>query len=129
MKNKIAFKLTMYFSAALLLFSIIIGSVFMTLFKNHTIELQKADLEKRAVTMANTLSEFMGGANSGMGTKGGYGAYLRFLDEIAMTDVWIVDENLELITSGHTVDQQYNYADLPQMRKLLSKKFSKENHL
>lgn len=41
MKNKIAFKLTMYFSAALLLFSIIIGSVFMTLFRNHTMELQK----------------------------------------------------------------------------------------
>ena len=114
MKNKMAFKLTLCFSAALLLFSIIIGSVFMALFKNHTMELQKADLEKRAITMANTLSGFMSGTSTGTGMMGGYGAYLRFLDEIAMTDVWIVNENLELITSGHMADQQYNYADLPQ---------------
>ncbi|WP_283608645.1 sensor histidine kinase [Faecalispora anaeroviscerum] len=119
MKNKIAFKLTMYFSAALLLFSIIIGSVFMTLFKNHTMELHKSDLQKRAVTMAGTLSEYISGTNnSGGGIMGsgqmGYGAYLRFLDKIAMTDVWIVDENLQLITAGHMANQQYNYADLPQ---------------
>jgi hypothetical protein len=30
-----------------------------------------------------------------------------------MADVWIVDENLELITSG-MAGRQYNYADLPQ---------------
>jgi len=117
MKNKIAFKLTLYFSAALLLFSIIIGSVFMTLFKSHTMNLHRTDLEKRAVTMAGTLSELMSGANSGMGMmggrQGGYGAYLRFLDDIAMTDIWIVDENLELITSGHMSNEKYNYADLP----------------
>lgn len=119
MKNKIAFKLTMYFSAALLLFSIIIGSVFMTLFKNQTMELHKSDLQKRAVTMASTLSQYMSGTNNtGGGMMGsgqmGYGAYLRFLDKIAMTDVWIVDENLQLITAGHMANQQYNYADLPQ---------------
>ncbi len=117
MKNKIAFKLTLYFSAALLLFSIIIGSVFISLFKNHTIQLYKADLEKRAVTIATTLSEYTsGGPGAGLtgGRQGGYGVYLRLLDEIAMTDVWIVDENLELITGGHMVDQKYIYADLPQ---------------
>ncbi len=119
MKNRIAFKLTMYFSAALLLFSIIIGSVFMTLFKSHTMELHKTDLQNRAVSMAGTLSEYMSGTNgSGGGMAGngqmGYGAYLRFLDKIAMTDVWIVDENLQLITTGHMQNQQYNYADLPQ---------------
>lgn len=126
MKNKIAFKLTMYFSAALLLFSIIIGSVFMTLFKSHTMELHKSDLQKRAVTMAGTLSEYMSGTNnSGGGMMGsgqmGYGAYLRFLDKIAMTDVWIVDENLQLITAGHMANQQYNYADLPQDAEMVVK--------
>lgn len=116
MKNKIAIKLTLYFSTILLLFSVIIGSVFMTLFKNHTLELHKTDLEKRAVTMAGTLSDFMSGSGSGTGMMGGrmgYGAYIRFLDDIAMTDVWIVDENLQLITSGQMANQQYNYADLP----------------
>lgn len=119
MKNKIAVKLTLYFSAVLLLFSVIIGSVFMMLFRSHTIELYKTDLEKRAVTIAATLSETFSETNSsgpgsgmGNGMHGGYGAYLRALDEIAMTDVWVVDENLQLITSGKM--ENYTYSDLPQ---------------
>jgi len=89
----------------------------MVYFRANTIELHKTDLEKRAVTMASTLSELMSGDNSGMGMmngkQGGYGAYLRFLDDIAMTDVWIVDENLDLITGGQMTNQLYEYTDLP----------------
>ncbi len=118
MKNKITWKLTLYFSAVLLLFSVLIGSVFMVLFKNHTMELQKAELQKRAETMAGTISGFMNGSGTGSGMMGsgrmGYGAYLRFLNDIAMTDVWIVDENLELITGGTMAGNQYQYSDLPQ---------------
>ncbi len=116
MKNKILFKLIMYFSASLLLFSIVIGSIFLTLFKNHTLNLHKTELEKRAVNISNTLSGMMSSNNSAkgngmMGRMSGYGAYIRFLDDIAMADVWIVDENLQLITSGHL--NQYNYSDMP----------------
>jgi signal transduction histidine kinase len=123
MKNKIAIKLTMYFSIVLLLFSVIIGSIFIMLFRSHTIEFYKADLEKRAVTIATTLSEFMGDNSMGMGggTHGGYGAYIRFLDDIAMTDVWIVDENLELLTSGQMGGQIYAYSDLPQDAEIVVK--------
>lgn len=126
MRNKIAFKLTMYFSAALVLFSLIIGSVFMTLFRNHTIELHKIDLEKRASAIAGTLSELIKGASSGPGMgmgmrQGHYGAYLRFLDDIAMTDVWIVDENLELAMVGKMTSFEYNYADLPKDAEVVVK--------
>ena len=132
MKNKIAFKLTLYFSAALLLFALIIGSVFMTLFKSHTMSLHKTDLAKRAITMADTLSEFMNNTNSRMGVPGagqgkGYGAYLRFLDQIAMTDVWIVDENLEVLTSRKTSNNQYSYTDLPPDAERVVKEVFKGN--
>lgn len=117
MKYRIANKLTVYFSITLLLFSILIGSVFMVLFRNHTIALQKSDLEKRSIAIAATLSEFMSSGSSnatmGNGKQGGYGAYLRFLGDIAMTDVWIVDENLNLLTEGMVSNVQYSYADLP----------------
>lgn len=121
MKNKIAFKLIMYFSFTLVLFSIIIGIIFMILFKNYTLNIHKSDLEKRAVTIASTLTDFMnvsegntmrGGMMGGM--QNGYGSYIRMLDTIAMADVWIVDENLQLITIGHMANQQYNYNDLPK---------------
>ncbi|SHN75596.1 HAMP domain-containing sensor histidine kinase [Desulfitobacterium chlororespirans] len=147
MKNKIALKLTLYFSLSLLLFSLIIGSVFMTLFKNQTVQLHKVDMEKRATSIAGTLSTLisnastatatqsseagtngmnsanrMGGMMHGMGMggmggmmqgMGGYSSYLQFLDEIAMADVWIVDETLQLMTIGHMTNRQINYADLP----------------
>ncbi len=125
MKSKMAFQLILYFSAALLLFSLIIGGVFFTLFKNHTMELEKTDMQGRAVAIAETLSVLIDESNTngdivmgrGMGMmnggQGGVMSYLRFLDDIAMADVWIVDENLDLMTIGHMGNQQYNYGDLP----------------
>lgn len=116
MKNKIFLKLTLYFSVALLVFSLIISAVFMVLFRNYTINLHKADIEKRATTIAKTLSSFTSNNNKGHGEMsgmGGYGAYLRFLKDIAMTDAWVVDNNLELITPGHGYST-YTYSDLPE---------------
>lgn len=46
----------------------------------------------------------------GQGT--GYGAYLRFLDDIAMTEIWVVDRNLEQIMRGHGKGS-LAYNDLP----------------
>lgn len=125
MKNKIFIKLTVYFSAALIVFSIIIGSIFMLLFKNNAIEIYKNDLEKRALTIADTISELMDdtklnfgpgmGMRGGMmGLQGGLGSYIRNLDDIAMADAWIVDEELNLLITGTMSHMQYNYADLPQ---------------
>jgi signal transduction histidine kinase len=116
MKNKIALRLALYFSAALISLAVIIGFVFVTLFRNTTMKEQKQELETRAAAIADTLSEYMGsnstGGGYGMmgGGRGGYGMYLRFIDDIAMTDVWIVDEHMNLITT-HMTD--YAYADLP----------------
>ncbi|MEL7655923.1 MAG: ATP-binding protein, partial [Bacillota bacterium] len=94
-------------------------------FKNQTMELEKASLEKRAVAISETLSILMDGSapkdtismGRGMGMMGtgqiGTMGYLRFLDDIAMADIWIVDEQLNLLTIGHMDNQQYNYGDLP----------------
>lgn len=123
MKNKIAFKLTMYFSTALVLFSVIIGILFTFLFTNYTMSLQKKALQERAVKMATTLSEFMTPSNRSMGMMGGrqgYGAYMRFLDDIAMTDVWIVDQELNIMTTaqmsqhGNNSNAVYSYNNLPE---------------
>lgn len=117
MKNKILTKLITYFSFTLILFSIIIGSIFMTLFKNHTLDMHKLDLEKRGSNIANTLSELMDNAQSNNAMHGsnkmGFGLYIKLLDDIAMTDVWIVDSNLQLLTSGHMGNRNYSYKDLP----------------
>ena len=119
MNNRIALKLTIYFSAALLLFALIIGAVFAALFRSQTIAAYKSELNIRAAAIADALSQYKQETDSG--TKGfmgngqsGYGAYLRFIDEIAMTDVWVVDEELNLITGGQPGGQEREYADLPE---------------
>ncbi len=125
MKNKITIKLIVYFSAALIVFSIIIGGIFMVLFKNNAVEIHKKDLESRALTIADTISELMDGTSlyfgqgmgrhgGMMGMQGGLGLYIRNLDDIAMADAWIVDEELNLLITGSMSHMQYNYADLPQ---------------
>ncbi|MHB1454007.1 MAG: HAMP domain-containing sensor histidine kinase [Saccharofermentanales bacterium] len=119
MKHRIAIKLSVYFTITLLLFAILIGGVFMMLFQSYTTKMHKSDLEARAVRMAATLSDYMsgtaasGGMGAGSGAMGGYGAYIRFLDDIAMADVWIVDENLELLVTSHAASLQVDYSDLP----------------
>jgi signal transduction histidine kinase len=127
MKNKIARKLIIYFSAALLIFAVVIGSIFMSLFKNNTIEIHKNDIERRALNIATTISEllessskFSGIQGGGMGMggmmnmQGSIGSYLRNVDDIAMADVWIVDENLNLLTIGPMAQMNYTYSDMPE---------------
>lgn len=115
MKNRIAWKLTIYFAVTLLLFAVVIGGVFSSLFKSHTIDLYQSDMEKRAVAIATSLSEYMSGTGFGpmMGRASGIGTYLQNLDDIALSDVWIVDKNRSLFMIGHMANQNVQYADLP----------------
>ncbi len=127
MKNKIAVKLTLYFSVILLTLSIIVGIVFTNLFKNNAVDIHKRNLENRALIIAETISEltestslnFSNIRNRGMGmgmgmAQGGLNVYLRNLDIIALADAWIVDENLNILTTGTMSHMQYIYTDLPE---------------
>ncbi|MDF2887720.1 MAG: putative two-component histidine kinase [Lacrimispora sp.] len=111
MNKKIVWKLVASFAAVLLLFTAILGAVFVSMFRQHTIAINRSSMEKRAVSIAETLALYEngeGGATQfgmgmGMGhhAMGGYGAYLRFLDQVAMATVWIVDNDRNLISAGH----------------------------
>lgn len=114
MKNKIVYKLVAYFTAALLIFAIAISGIFFSLFRSHTIELHKEELKQRAIKISETLSSLgNNGTGMGMGRGGGYGAYVRFLSDIAMSDVWIVDENLDILTGGMMHPNVNTTAQLP----------------
>jgi hypothetical protein len=115
-KNKMALKLFTYFAIALLAFSLLIGGIFTVLFRNYSVDLQRAEIEKRASQIALSLGELMPMGGQGR-AGGGYGAYLRFISDIAMSDVWIVDQNLNLITRGPgmgKMSRPLEYADLPE---------------
>ncbi|MBE5979921.1 MAG: HAMP domain-containing histidine kinase [Paenibacillaceae bacterium] len=111
MNKKIVWKLVAAFAAVLLLFTAILGTVFVSMFRKHTIAINRSSMEKRAVSIAETLALYENGEGTaqqfgmGMGMghhgMGGYGAYLRFLDQVAMATVWIVDNDRNLISASH----------------------------
>ncbi|HPD90468.1 MAG TPA: two-component sensor histidine kinase, partial [Bacillota bacterium] len=78
MKSKLAIRLAIYFSAVLLLFALVVGSIFTTLFQNQTLSIYKENMEKEAWAIADTVSSMSEQMTMGpMGRQGGYGAYLR----------------------------------------------------
>ena len=107
MKNKIRFRLLRYFSGSLLAFSLVISLLFVILFSRHNMTVYRGELQNRAEKIATSLAGFSAdntdqGQGRGMMSQGiGYGAYLRFLDDVALGDVWIVDRNLDQITRSH----------------------------
>ena len=118
MKNKIAFKLIKYFTICLLLFSIIIGGFFMLFFRAKTIGRFKDEREEKALTISNRLTNYLVNQNqnikgNGM-SKAGKGQYFQgFLSQMDLSDVWIVDENLNLIEMGLPEDAYRPYSELP----------------
>jgi signal transduction histidine kinase len=120
MKPKIAVKLSASFFAILLLFSLLVGFVFTTLFRNQVIELNKEELLSRAEAMAKVLTtntmNMPAGSGHGQSSSirtGMYGSYLKFFNELSRANVWVVDEDLQVITNLTAQDQRVIYADLP----------------
>lgn len=84
--NKITKKLFLYFAALLLFFAIIAFAGFSLTFSYYTYQSHEHELKERVQTIASRLEEFM----ETKGPKQGRGAYLRFLDDIAMADAYII---------------------------------------
>ena len=129
MKNKIRYRLFFYFAAAFVVFSILISIIFTVLFSKYNVDLHKSSLEDRAVKIADTFSTFFvkpqasgqgGAGQGGAGQGSGYGAYLRFLDDIAMADVWVIDPNLEQVVRGYEKHKKERIAvkDLPEQAEM-----------
>lgn len=112
MKHKMTYRLMGYFSAVLLVFSVIAGVMFWALFSWQTTKTYEEELKARAVSMADTLSLLSQRKNRGRGMSGGYGAYLRFMDDIAMSEVWLVDGNMQTIQMCRK-NSALSYQELP----------------
>lgn len=103
MKNNISAKrLSVYFAIVLLFFSIIIGIIFFNIFKKQTIDIQKNLLIERAETIA----EDIGNLNIEEGQMTGYGQYLKSINAIAGANAWVVDKDMNIMTSQNMMHGQ-----------------------
>ena len=96
MKNKIAIKLTLYFSCVLLLFALIIGGVFYQFFKQHTIEIKEKEMRVRANKIAAAISDNMDNLERRFGTEISKSRFVTLLDRVSPEIVWVVDSDRNL---------------------------------
>ncbi|MBV1757287.1 MAG: HAMP domain-containing protein, partial [Dethiosulfatibacter sp.] len=118
MNNKITKRLVLFFTSTLIVFALIVGSSFLTLFSRQSADIYKTELERRAITITEALSNYLLNDDStrGMGhnqlQSAGFGTYLRLIDDIDLNDVWIVDKNAQTIAVGRGKNQ-ISYSALP----------------
>ena len=96
MKNKIALKLTLYFSAVLVAFALIIGGVFYQFFKEHTVEIKKQEMRVRAEKIADVLSDNMSRMEQRHGAGIANSKFITYLDNVTQEFVWVVDSERNL---------------------------------
>lgn len=93
MKNKIAQRLTRYFALALLLFAVIAGTLFSLMFARHTADVTRRDLHAHAVSIARTIEHFTADCEEGECRGGGFKAYMRYIGDAAMSDLYLLDRD------------------------------------
>lgn len=96
MKNKIAIKLTLYFSAVLVVFALIIGGVFYQFFKEHTVDIKKQEMRQRAEKIADVISDNMNRLEQRHGSGIANSKFINYLDNVTQEIVWVVDSERNL---------------------------------
>lgn len=94
MRNKIAWKLTLYFAVAILVFAVVVGGTFAHFFVHHTIDMKKQEIEQRAVRIAEVVSENA----QRIEQRGGItnSRFISYIDNITVENIWLVDGNKNL---------------------------------
>ena len=117
MKNRIALKLLVYFAVALLAFAVISSLLFQTLFSQHIVDTKKEDMQARATALAQILTDVLNGKGQNGSMQGnmgmGYGAFVRMLS-LAETNIWVLDEKLQFLSTGHMMGKELTYETLPE---------------
>lgn len=120
MRRSISFKLALAISSVLLVFALTLGIIFMSLFRNHTFDIYRRDMLTKAEGISSVLSEIaegqhgmMPGGRRGFMGSSQYASYIRFLNDTSNTDAWILDEDLNVSTTGSMNWGSIRYENLP----------------
>lgn len=103
MNNRIAWKLTAYFAAVLLIFALGVGMTFAHFFREHTIDIKKKEMQVRAVKIAEVISDNMSFLQRRYGNSISNSRFIQYLDNVTMEYVWVIDSdrNLNMNAANH----------------------------
>lgn len=116
MFNKsISFKLTKYFMLALIVFTLIVASLFIVFFRQQMLQINQTLLIERSNSIASSAADFI--TDEQQSSRGAFGAYMRLVNDVASGEVWIVDVNSQLIQSHSqgmmSKKQDFVFSELP----------------
>lgn len=119
--KKITTRLIQQFVGLLLIFATMIALFFGVLFAKQTEDLHQEEMTHRSQLISETLTDYFStGTEMGQGGgMGGYGAFLRFLNQIAGEEVWVLVTEMNPIISSHH-DSPSKQTDPPNEAKSLS---------
>lgn len=131
MKRKITLRFFLYFSLALVLFSFFVGGSFLLMYTKSATNIYISDLTRRTEVIANNLSTYFENNVTDedpfkkdpsceiMQANLGLGIFLDFIDDIALSNLWIIDTKTQKI---HVEFGKYNisYSAIPtNVRELI----------
>lgn len=91
MRNKIARRLTKYFALTLIFFALLAGILFSLMFARHTVDVTRRDLYAHASAIADTVAHFAEECSEGDCKGSGFKAYMRFISDAAISDLFLLD--------------------------------------
>ena len=109
MSDSMAQKLMFYFFLVILIFALIISAAFTSIFNKELIESSRDELEARTLAFSKSLSDYL--STPGVSSVTNFSAYLKVLSDTSTSDVWIIDDTLEIFTAGNNA---ISYNDLPK---------------
>lgn len=95
MKHKLTKRLILSFSLVLLLFALLVGTMFTCLFFSHSAAIYAEDLEAHAVSIADTIAQFYQDYTAGSCRGSGFKAYFRFIQDVARCEIWLIEPGLQ----------------------------------
>lgn len=109
-----------YFTSALLIFSLITCIIFAILFSSYSEEVHKKEIETKALNISNSLSKFMNENSKDNILKKCdmhsqnecFECYTRFLNDIITEDIWIVNSDKKIIRGNGNIEIYYQ--NLPE---------------
>lgn len=108
MRNKIVRRLTLNFMSVILLFELLSGGLFFSLFTNHSAKAFRNNLQNQAMSIAIAVSDYirdtsLPAAAPEVGDDMHFDEYLHVISQVLTGNVWIVDRHSRTIAmdSGH----------------------------
>ncbi len=96
MKNRIAIKLMLYFTAVILVFALIIGGVFYNMFKQHTIDIKQRTMTLQAQRITEVILENMDQLEKRYPEGIANSRFINYMDNVTQDVLWVVDDEHHL---------------------------------